>query len=166
MSLKVNEFRQFIANPQNTHNFEVVIPGLDEYAFTIQSTTFPGENTRVTQLYTAGEPIWYPTISETSHQWGIRIPEGDEGTAFRRMEDLRRRYWDQRNGTMNVIDWDDYIVKARDLNGNVNFHVVLHGCWVQGRGTGGIQLDASNPTNNWQWDYTIVFQWIEDKHDR
>lgn len=164
MSRKVDAFRTQIANPQNIHNFELVIPGVDEYAITVQSTTYPSEKSRVTTLHIAGELVSYPTVPDNSHRWRITIPENDGGVAYKKLEGLRKKYWDQKTGgiTANQLNpYDDIIVRARDLNGNINFEVTLKNAWCMGRDD--VNLDQSTPEQNWKWQYEFCFDYILDK---
>lgn len=163
MSRKVDTFRQQIANPQNIHNFLVDISELGAYGITIQSTSYPSEMARVTTLYIAGEPISYPTVPENSHRWPIRIPENDSGTAYSLCEGLRKKWWDQKTGAITVglnNPYQDIVVYARDLNSNINFQVKLKNAWCMGRSD--VQLDQSDPSQNWKWDYMFCFDYIED----
>lgn len=163
MSRKVDTFRQFISNPQNTHNFFVDIPGIGEYGMVVQSTSFPSETARQTVLFVAGERVIYPTVPDNSHSWTVVVPEGDGGQTRAKFEALRKKYWDQKSGAITVnqgVPFDRVNVYARDLNGNVSFSVTLVNCWLAGRGD--VQLDQSNPENNWKWNYAFVFDYILD----
>ena len=163
MSRKVDAFRQQIANPMNIHNFLVDIPELGEYAMTIQSTSYPSEQTRVTTLAVAGELVSYPTVPENSHSWSFMIPENDDGRAYNLCEGLRRKYWDQMSGAITTgVDtpYQDIVISARDLNGNIKFRVKLHNAWCLGRQD--VNLDQNDPTQNWKWNYQFRFDYIED----
>lgn len=163
MSRKVDRFRQFIANPLNIHNFECVIEGLDEYAIVVQSTAFPSERSRFVRLFIAGEPVDYPTVPENSHTWNVSLPESDTGEMRNRMEALRKKYWDQKTGAITVGLNNPYTtmtVRARDLNDNIVFSVSLKNAWVVGRED--VNLNVSDPSQNWNWQYQIHFDYIED----
>lgn len=167
MSRRVEAFRQHIANPLNIVNFELVVPGLDDYAITVQSTSYPSESARVVTLYTRGEDVQYPTVPNNSHTWSISIPESDTGEARRRMEALRAKYWNQTTGTINVglnNPFDIYIVRARDLNDNIVFSIQLVNAWVQGRGD--VALSRQNPETNWAWEYQIRFDYIIEEDNQ
>lgn len=167
MSRRVEAFRQHIANPLNIVNFELVVPGLDDYAITVQSTSYPSESARVVTLYTRGEDVQYPTVPNNSHTWSISIPESDMGEARRRMEALRAKYWNQTTGAINVglnNPFDTYIVRARDLNDNIVFSVQLVNAWVQGRGD--VALSRQNPETNWAWEYQIRFDYIIEEDNQ
>lgn len=164
MSRKVDAFRTQIANPQNIHNFELVIDGLDEYAITVQSTTYPSEMSRVTTLSAAGELVTYPTVPDNSHRWYITIPENDDGIAYKKLEGLRAKYWNQQTGGITAnqaTPYQDIEVRARDLNGNLDFRVVLKNAWCMGRND--VNLDQSTPETNWKWTYQFAFDYLEDK---
>lgn len=163
MSRKVDAFRQQIAQPLNTHNFYVDIPELGEYALTVQSTTFPSEQTRVVNLNVAGEQIQYATVPDNSHAWSIRIPENESGKARSILEGMRKRYWNQESGAMTPVGTGTYQnirVYARDLNGNTVFSTMLHNAFVLGRGD--VALDQSAVTTPWQWDYQFRFDYLVD----
>lgn len=159
MSVKVQTFANIITNPLNVHNFYVVIPDAD-LAEIVRSTSFPGEQLREVTLYSHGESVVYPTLPENSGTWSFSIPESDDGKVRRQFEALKSRLYNQKTGALNVDTWYDVQVMARDLNDNPVFGVILHGCWIRGRGD--VSLDASNPTNNWNWDYQFRYQWRED----
>lgn len=164
MSRKVEQFRTQIANPQNIHNFELVIPGIDEYAITVQSTSFPSEKTRKTTLAVAGETVSYPTVPNNSHSWQITIPENDDGKAYQLCEGLRQLYWNQSTGALTVTGtspFNDIEVRARDLNENINFRTVLKNAWCLGRND--VSLDQSTPETNWKWQYEFCFDYLLDK---
>lgn len=72
MSIKISTFTNVISNPMNTHNFALDIPGFEDYAITVQSTTFPSEQLRTTVLYMDGEEVRYPTIPQNSGTWGFQ----------------------------------------------------------------------------------------------
>lgn len=164
MSRKVDSFRKFIPNPLNVHNFLVDIPGIGEYGLVVQSTSFPSERARTTQLFIAGERVTYPTVPDNSHSWAVTVPESDGGVTKQKFDALIDKYWDQKTGAITVnmaSPFDQVIVYARDLNGNEVFKCTLVNCWLQGRDD--VALDASNPENNWKWQYTFVFDYILDR---
>jgi len=162
MSRKIQNFINIITTPLNIHNFEVSIPGFD-YPFIVQSTTFPTETMRTVVLYTFGEEVRYPTIPQNSGNWRIQVPDNDNGDIREALDAFKNRRWDQLSGIMDgsSIDWDDIVVKARDLNNQVVFQSTLVGAWLQGREE--VQLNNSDPTQAWKWDYTFRYQYIIDK---
>lgn len=166
MSQKVATFRSFIANPLNTHNFFVDIPGIGEYGLVVQSTTFPTERARTTQLFIAGERVSYPTVPDNDHAWSVTVPESDSGETRRRFMALVRKYWDQETGALTVNQgnpFDRVIVYARDLNGNVVFSTTLVNAWLQGPAN--VDLNAQNVENNFKWQFTFVFDYLLDSKE-
>lgn len=162
MSLKVKTFTSIITNPLNIHNFVVDIPGFD-YSMLVASTVFPSEKLREVILHYQGEEIHYPTIPNNTHHWDVRLPENDDGKVRTALETIKARYYSQTAGTFTPQTWLNVPVYARDLNNNEVFHTILHGAWLQGRDD--VQLDNSDPSKNWNWQYRFVFQWIEDGAD-
>ena len=163
MSRQVDIFRQQIVQPLNIHNFLVDIPELGEYGLTIQSTQFPSERTRVVNLAVSGEQIQYPTVPETSHEWTFTIPENESGRAREILEGMRRRYWDQEAGTLNLSlnnPYERIRIYARDLNRRIVFSTQLHWAWVLGRQD--VSLDQNAPTTPWNWQYAFRYDYLVD----
>lgn len=161
MSRKIETFKSFIANPLNTHNFLVQIPGFEERNIIVQSTTYPNEQLQTTSLYVAGEQIRYPTIAQVGGTWAVRVPENDYGATREFFDSLVAQMWDQKSGAFYPDSWMDIAVYARDLVDTPVFGVLLHGSWIMGRSQA-VQLAANAPTTNWQWDYQFTYNWIED----
>lgn len=166
MSLKIQQFTSVIANPMNVHNFQVHIPGFDDYSIIVQSTSFPQERMRQTNLYVAGEQIRYATVPQNGGTWNINVPEDDNGTISRIFQAKKAQLWDQETGMLAVsaADWENIRVVARDLEGTPSFDVTLMGCWIVGAND--VNLNAQDPTTNWRWDYQFVYQWIKDSNLR
>lgn len=160
MSRKIATFAQFITQPLNKHNFQVVIPGVPE-AIIVESTTFPTDKLREVVMWFQGEQVRYPGLPENGGAWKVTIPEGDNGQIRARFMALRNRLFNQATGTiLPDIIWDTIQVHARDLSDNIVFSVNMHGCWLKGAEPQG--LNASQPAESWKWDYEFVYQWIED----
>jgi len=162
MSRKAEQFASIITNPLNTHNFMCSIPGVDDsISMIIESTTFPTEKFRVITLWFQGEPIHYPGLPENDHTWKFSIPESDNGSIAKIFQDIKNEFWDQKTGILTPGSFKDVEVRARDLNGDIVFHVILHGAWLRGRDA--VPLTNRDPQQNWKWDYEWVYTWIEDK---
>lgn len=162
MSLRIKTFTGVIASPQNTHNFICEIPGIDSnIAMIIESTDYPAQGKfREVSLWYQGEQIRYPSIPENGGQWRFKIPEGDKGQVFAEFKKLCDKMYDQRTGAFIPQLWSDVHIYSRDLNNEVVYSVILHGCWFSERST--VSMDGTNPGNAWKWDFTLTYQWIED----
>lgn len=160
MSLKVNTFASIITNPMNVHNFVVSIPGVTNGSIVVSSTTFPSEKLREIILHYQGEEIVYPTLPKNDHSWKVKVPESDSGIIKKEFDVLKKKSYNQKTGLFTPTKWKDVPVVARDLAGNEVFKVILHGVWIVGRES--VDLNNSDPTKNWEWDYEFRYQWLED----
>lgn len=162
MSIKISTFTNVISNPMNTHNFALDIPGFEDYAITVQSTTFPSEQFRTTVLYMDGEEVRYPTIPQNSGTWGFNVPETDDGSIGAALNAIKAQMWNQKSGafTPDISLWRDITVTCRDLNSVESFCVVLHGAWLQGHND--IQLNKQSVETNFRYDWVVRYQWLED----
>lgn len=163
MSRKVNTFAAVVTQPLNIHNFVVTIPEADNTSLIVESTAFPAEQLQEMILHFQGEEIHYPTIPKNSHAWNVKVPEADSGVIRRELEALKQKIYDQLSGIVTPQVWSNVNVYARDLAGNLVFHVILHGVWIVGRND--VQLSNTDPSQSWKWDYQFRFQWIEDADD-
>jgi len=159
MSIKVSTFTSIINQPLNTHKFNVSIPELD-LSMIVESTTFPSEQLEEVQLYYQGESIKYPTIPSQSQSWSITIPEGDNGVVRRQFEELKSKFYSQKTGLLKNNPWKDVVITVLDLQDKEVFKVILHGVWLKGRND--VSLSADSTTTPWKWEYSFVYQWIED----
>lgn len=162
MSIKVNTFAQVITNPLNKHNFVVDIPGLDIPSMVVSSTTFPSEQLQEVTLHYQGESIVYPTIPKQDHSWKITVPENDDGSIKKALDSLKSNVYYQNTGILIPRLWKNVKVHARDLAENIVFSVVLHGVWLKGRSA--VDLSNSDATQNWEWNYEFVYQYITDEN--
>lgn len=160
MSLKVNTFANIITNPLNVHNFVVEIPDVTNGSIVVSSTTFPSEKLRKVILHYQGEEVRYPTIPKNDGVWKVKVPETDSGAIKKELDALKSNLYSQKTGIFTPKLWKDVNVTARDLEGNEVFRVILHGVWLVGRES--VDLNNSDPTKNWEWDYEFCYQWIED----
>lgn len=162
MSNKVQTFASIITNPMNLHNFEVRIPGVDpNTTLIVESTTFPTQGKfREISLWFQGEKVTYPGLPENGGNWTIRIPESDTGVVAKEFHKLVTAMYNQKTGVMKPTVWKDVEVYCKDLQGNITFSVILHGCWLAQKNQ--VNLNASTPDQSWKWDYVFVYQWIED----
>lgn len=162
MSRKATAFAAVITNPLNIHNFQCYIPGVaDEKTMIIESTNFPTEKFRMIRLWFQGEEVLYPGLPENDHSWKFRIPESDSVVVARVFKEIKDSMYNQKTGILSPTRFKDVEVRARDLNGNIVFSVVLHGAWLRGREA--VQLTNNEPANSWKWDYEWIYDWIEDK---
>lgn len=159
MSLKLNSFAQIITQPLNIHKFVVDIPGVTTAGIVVSSTSFPSEKLRYVTLHYQGEEIRYPTIPQNDHSWRFKVPESDSGEIRRQLDSLKSS-WNQKTGILLPSLWKAVTVTARDLQENLVFKVILHGAWMIGRDN--VELNNSDPTRNWEWDYEMCYQWLED----
>ena len=162
MSIKVSTFAQVITNPLNKHNFVVDIPGAETTSIVVQSTTFPSEQLQEVVLHYQGEEIVYPTIPKQDHSWKISVPENDSGSIKKELDSLKNIMYEQNTGIFTPGLWKTVKVHARDLAGNIVFSVNLHGVWLKGRSS--VDLSNSDATQNWEWDYEFVYQYITDNN--
>lgn len=163
MSIKVNTFKDIITQPLAPYKFLVEIPDFGDTAIVVQSTVFPSEQMRTTTLYIQGEPILYPTVPENSHLWPITVPDNESGDLFTFFENKKRRLWNQKIGALTPDLWETVKVYARTLDDKNVLAAIMHGAWIVGRQD--VQLSASDPTINWQWQYAFRFNWLEDVSD-
>lgn len=70
--------------------------------------------------------------------------------------------YEQNTGIFTPSLWKTVKVHARDLAGNIVFSVNLHGVWLKGRSS--VELSNSDATQNWEWDYEFVYQYITDNN--
>lgn len=160
MSQKIRAFTDIITVPLNVHNFEVEIPGFS-YPVVVQSSVFPSEKMRMVVLHTYGEEVRYPTIPQNNGEWPVRVPDDENGTIRDELDAYKTEMYDQKSGQLTPTDWIDHIVvKARALDNTVVFSTSLMQCWLIGRED--VQLDNSDPTKPWMWDYKFKYNWIED----
>ena len=111
-------------------------------------------------LHFQGEEVRYPTIPKNDGVWKVKVPETDSGVIKKELDALKSKLYSQKTSIFTPKLWTDVNVTARDLEGNEVFRVVLHGVWLVGRET--VELNNSDPTKNWEWDYEFCYQWIED----
>lgn len=166
MSRRVNKFASIITQPLNVYNFEIRIKNkLDEVnpdiLLTVQSTDYPSEVMREMSLNYQGEVIVYPAKPQNGGDWKISVPEGDKGQVRAELDRLKNSMYNQLTGSMTPTLWYDIEVFQKDLQENIVFSVVLHGCWMKGRGNN--QLRTDNVTDSWSNEYTFHYTWIEDK---
>lgn len=149
----------------NTHNFVVRIPGIGlDVDMLVESTTYPSEQLQVVTLYTQGERIDYPTIPTNDHAWAITVPESDSGIVRRTLEGLKSEMYNQKTGLFTPSLWKNVHVFARDLQDQPRWHGILHGTWLEGHQN--VNLNATQPTSPWKWDYRFHYQWIEEVTDK
>lgn len=166
MSRRIHEFAAVITQPLNVYNFEIRITRADGdkvdegILLTVQSTTFPSESLRKMQLNYKGEKISYPAKPEIGGDWKISVPENDKGSVRKELDRLKNAMYDQKTGALVPGLWYDVQVFQKDLSENIVFSVILHGCWLVGRGE--TQLKTEDVTTNWAMDYTFNYTWIED----
>lgn len=166
MSRKVNTFASFITQPLNVYNFQIRITSpvdkVDEAVLmVVQSAKFPSEKMRTMEKNFQGEKITYPAKPANGGTWTITVPEGDKGQTRRELDRLKNRMYDQKTGTLIPNFWYDIEVFHRDLQDNIVFSVVLHGCWSIGRGDFDLKTDDVSSSVNWSYDFQ--YQWLEDK---
>lgn len=166
MSRKANRFASIITQPLNVYNFEIRIKSfVDEVdadiLATVQSTTFPSEQNQETTLYHQGEAVTYAVKPKVGGDWSITLPEGDKGQVRQELDRLKDAMYDQVTGVFTPQPWYDIEVFQKDLQENIVFSVVLHGCWIKGRGDQ--NLTAGEPTTNWSNVYTFHYGWLQDK---
>lgn len=166
MSRKANKFAAIITRPLNVYNFEIRIKSQadsvnEDILLIVQSTSFPAETLQEMTLNFQGEKIIYPTKPANGGDWTITIPEGDKGQVRNELDRLKDAIYDQKTGTVMPTLWYDIEVFQKDLQENVVFSVVLHGCWMKGRNNQ--DLNTENVTANWSNQYTFHYTWIEDK---
>lgn len=165
MSRKVNKFASIITQPLNVYNFEIRIKNLvDEVnpniLLTVQSTSFPSEQMRSTILYYQGEEMEFPAKPKLGGDWTINVPEGDGGQIRAELDRLKNNIYDQKTGSMTPMPWYDIEVFQKDLQENIVFSVILHGCWMKGRNA--VDLDTNDVSNSWKNVYTFRYTWLED----
>lgn len=167
MSIKVPQFTRIITNPLNTHNFLVYIDekdlSEDSLLLVVSSTTFPSEKMRKTNLHFQGEEIRYPAIPENSGSWSVTIPENEDGKMYKAFTKLKARTYDQKSGKIKTRKWNTAYIIPRNLNDEVPFAVKLHGVWIMGHNP--VNLNNSDPSSNWNFEFEFCYQWIEDVPD-
>jgi len=166
MSRKISTFASIITQPLNVYNFEIRIKSLvdsvnSDILLTVQSTEIPSEQLQSMTLNFQGEEIQYPAKPKTGGDWSFTIPEGDKGQVREELDRLKNAAYDQRTGMMTPQFWYDVEVFQKDLQDNVVFSSVLHGCWLKGRDAQ--QLDTKNVTDSWSLKYTFRYTWLEEK---
>jgi len=166
MSRKVNTFASFITQPLNVYNFEIRITSptdkVDETVLmVVESTKFPSEKMRTMEKNFQGEKITYAAKPDSSGTWTITVPEGDKGQTRKELDRLKNKMYDQKSGSVIPTIWYDVEVFHRDLQDNIVFSVVLHGCWLKGRDA--IDLKTNDVSSSVSWNYEFQYQWIEDK---
>ena len=164
MSRKTSAFAKIITQPLNLYNFVVEIigqPTINEKLLVVQSTSFPTEKMREIELWANGEKVRYPGIPENDGNWKIKIPENDDGSIRELLDKYKASMFDQKTGILTPPLRYDISVTSRDLNNKPIFQVILKECWLKGRES--VELSAGEVTGTWNWDYTFVYNWIEDK---
>lgn len=162
MAHKVQVLTGIIANPMNVYNFEVQIPGVNNgLPLIIESTTFPAQGKfREISLWYQGMQVRYPGLPENGGAWTFKIPEADNGIVGNTFQEIFNSMYDQKSGVLKPNTWKDISVFSKDQAGNIVFHVVLHGAWISQRNP--VNLAQSSVSDAWKWDYTFIYQWIED----
>lgn len=156
MSRKVNQFASYLTQPLNVYNFQIRITSptdkVDETVLmVVSSTKFPSEKMRKMEKYYQGEKITFAAKPDSSGTWTITVPEGDKGQTRRELDRLKNKQYDQKTGMLTPTPWYDIEVFHRDLQDNIVFSVVLHGCWLLGRD--GIDLKTQDVTSSVDWNY-------------
>lgn len=159
MSLKANQFVKVIQQPLNTYNFVVDIPDI-AYGLLVSSTTFPSEKLQTVSLYFQGEEIAYPCLPKNGGSWKVSVPESDSGAVKKVFDTMKQSMFSQKTGFLTPKRWKDITVTARDQSNNLVFSVILHGAYCVGRE--GQNLDNSQNTSAWKWEYEFHYTWIED----
>lgn len=159
MSFKVSTFANIITNPLNIHNFLVDIPDVD-LCIIVSASSFPSEKLRKIILYFQGEQVRYPTIPSNDGVWKIKIPENDDGKVRASLDALKSANYNQKTGYFTPNLWKNVTVTARDLSLNPVFQTIMHGVWLVGRDQ--VDLQNSDPTKNWEWDYEFCYTWLQD----
>lgn len=160
MSIKAQTFARIITNPMNLHKFRIDVPDID-YTVIIESSTFPAQGAyREIDLWIQGEKVAYPGLPENGGQWGFKIPEADSGIIKKEFDKKFAAFYNQKTGLFTPHKWDDIVVTCLDLSDKDVFSVVLHGAWILKRGD--LSLDASRAEAAAKWDYTFVYNWLED----
>lgn len=165
MSYKCNTFVQSLTNPANTHQFKVVIGGVDDaISLLVESCDFPTQGAfREISLWNHGEQIRYPGLPENGGQWKVKIPENDDGKVARAFKALTDEIYDQKTGTLKPTVWREIKVYSQDLQQNNVFHVNLMGCWIASRQQ--VQLNGADPSGVWKWDYVFTYNYLIDVDD-
>ena len=166
MSRQVNSFAAYLTQPLNIYNFQIRITSINDKVdenvlMVVSATKFPSEKLRKMEKYYHGEKITYAAKPDSSGTWTITVPEGDRAQTCRELDRLKDQQYDQRTGNLTPTPWYDIEVFHRDLQDNIVFSVVLHGCWLLGRD--GFDLKTQDVTSSVDWNYEFQYQWIENK---
>ena len=160
MSVKINAYIEKLGNPLTRHNFVVRSPLLGGIEMLVASTTFPTEQMRDVTLYYLGERIKWPTIPENSGVWTVNVPEGEDGQVYVALGKQKGLIWNQKMGVLIPGVKSQIEVVARTVNDAEVFKVILHGGYI--KGPSDVDLDNSDPTQAWRWNFTFSYDWIED----
>jgi hypothetical protein len=160
MGYKIVHFTNLITQPLNTHNFVCKIPGFEVWAPLVSNSNFPTEQLQQVQRYVQGERIYYPAIPQNGGTWPFTLPEGDGAQVWRDYLLQQQRLWSQPNAELEHPYWDTVNVVQLDLKNVPVLGVALKGCWLQGVG-GPVGLNNSATTTPWDWQFNMVYQWIE-----
>lgn len=170
MSLKAQTLITNLGNPLNTHNFVVYISNKDfeGVQILVSSTTFVTEVLQEYLLYFQGEKVRFPSIPDNGGEWTCQIPEGELAKFRSAYIKHYSKNFNQTTGAMthwSITDKFTIDVYARSLRGDVDgsdklFGVKLHGCYMKGASP--VNLNNSNPTQNWVWDVRFTYDYIED----
>jgi len=157
-----------LGNPLNTHNFQCIIPALEDVQIMVASTTFPSERLQEYVMFFQGERVKFPSIPTNDGVWNCTMPEGEFAkimTALQREMDLNYNQDTGRLTHWSIRDKFDIEVYARGLRGDVSgsdkvFGVKLIGCFLQSRDN--VNLDNSQPTANWVWNVSFSYDAIKN----
>lgn len=175
MSIKATKFQELLGNPMNTFNFMVVITdpsdNLNKVQILVNSTTFPSEELQEFTCHFMGERVKFPSIPTNNGVWNCSVVEAEAAKVFDAFVGHYSKVYNQKTGQLSHISmYDKFTVDIYGcgLNGDISeggdnqkkVGVRLHGAFLKGKGD--VQLDNSNATGVWMWNFAFSYDWIED----
>lgn len=159
MSYRVTAFTVAQPQPLVLCNYIVQIPKLLTSSILVEAATFPQEKFGEVAVFHRGEPIYFPTRSETGGVWSCRMAENILGTIGNKLQEIKYSAMDAKSRTTN--QWlDIFVAPATGFTMVPMFRqaVILRGAWMQT--IDDIQLDASNSNTAWKWNAQFRYQYI------
>lgn len=164
MSKKAQGFANFLGNPLNTHNYEIIISSFPNCALLVNNTTFPQKKFNQYTLTYEGENVGWPSIPITGGTWTITMPEGELKKVFEEVEKFRNKIHNDLSGVTlyNAGVKFDIDIYARSLSSQPLLKTKLTGCYLIGLSP--VNLANNAPTTNWIWSLEFHYDDIDNSN--
>lgn len=155
MSIKSQVYNALLQGqgPANMYAFQVTIPGALKSSLLVEAATYPSLKRGDVAVPVRGTVLNIPTVEESTGVWNCTIVETQ---TFMTKWDLMKVYLN--TDPSNLIDIELRPLQAGGVLPMVG--IKMSGCYLQSRGE--VRLASDQVTNVWKWDFSFVFNLIEE----